>query len=135
MSLKRTLVLAAVAWLALITALHSALNLRPGWFSRRDAARAETYRIGFLPVTCHLTCPVTDFIHHEMTGTGIYDPVRFNGWAELKEAFLSGYTPATFILAPMAMALREEGVGVLMFYVCLNFNQQEMSFAMPEHWM
>src|SRR6058998_919883 len=77
MSLKRNLLPVVIAWIALITALHLALNLRPRWFAPRDTARSEKYRIGFLPVTCHLTCPVTDFINKEMTGEGIYDPVRF----------------------------------------------------------
>ena len=71
----------------------------------------------FFPVTCHLTCPVTDFINKQMTGESIFEPVRFNGWPELKEAYLSGYTPATFILAPMAMALREQGVPIKIVYL------------------
>jgi NitT/TauT family transport system substrate-binding protein len=54
-----------------------------------------------------------------MTGEGIFEPVRFNGWPELKEAYLSGYTPATFILAPMAMALREQGVQIKIVYQLL----------------
>src|SRR6266852_8982819 len=47
-----------------------------------------------------------------MSGDGMFEPVRFNGWPELKEAYLSGYMPATFLLAPMAMALREQGVPI-----------------------
>ncbi|MBI3854772.1 MAG: ABC transporter substrate-binding protein [Planctomycetes bacterium] len=43
--------------------------------------------------------------------------MRFNGWPELKEAFLSKYTDATFILAPLAMKLREEGIGVKIVYL------------------
>ena len=69
------------------------------------------------PVTCHLTCPVTDFINKNMQGESLFDPVRFNGWPELKEAYLSGYTPATFLLAPMAMALREQGVPLKIVYL------------------
>jgi len=72
-----------------------------------------------LPVTCHLTCPVTDFINKQMTGESIFEAVRFNGWPELKQAYLSGYTPATFILAPMAMALREQGVPIKVVYQLL----------------
>jgi len=59
-------------------------------------------------VTCHLTCPVTDFINKQMTGESIFDPVRFNGWPEFERGLSLGYTPATFILAPMAMALRDK---------------------------
>ena len=36
---------------------------------------------------------------------------------EIKEAFLAGYLPATFILAPMAMALREQGVPIKIVYL------------------
>jgi NitT/TauT family transport system substrate-binding protein len=104
-----------VIWLGLITALHGTLNLR--WFAKKPAQAAGKFRVGFLPVTCHLTCPVTDFINKQITGEGIFEPVRFNGWPELKEAYLSGYTPATFILAPMAMALREQGVPIKIVYL------------------
>jgi len=45
------------------------------------------------------------------------EPVRFNGFAELKEAFLSDHLQATFILAPLAMALREQGVPIKIVYL------------------
>lgn len=117
MKLLGTTLIFSVLWLVLITGLHGKLNLK--WFAPQVAGKpqAEKYRIGFLPVTCHLTCPVTDFINKETTGDGIFEPVRFNGWPELKEAYLSGYTPATFILAPMAIALREQGVPIKIVYL------------------
>src|SRR5262245_36327073 len=52
-----------------------------------------------------------------MTGDGTLEPVRFLGFPELKESFLSGNLQATFILAPMAMKLREEGHGVKIVYL------------------
>jgi NitT/TauT family transport system substrate-binding protein len=52
-----------------------------------------------------------------MSGDGIFEPVRFNSWPELKEAFLSGQMEASFILAPMAMALREQGVPIKIVYL------------------
>jgi NitT/TauT family transport system substrate-binding protein len=52
-----------------------------------------------------------------MSGHETFEPVRFNGWPELKEAFLSGYLQASFILAPMAMALREQGVPIKIVYL------------------
>jgi len=116
LKLGKSILITSVLWLVLITLLHGAVNLK--WFTRKNSAdTAEKFRIGFLPVTCHLTCPVTDFINKETTGSGIFEPVRFNGWPELKEAYLSGYTPATFILAPMAMALREQGVPIKIVYL------------------
>lgn len=116
MRIGKTVTVGALVWLALISLLHGSMNLR--WFVARSSASGEKeFRLGFLPVTCHLTCPVTDFINRSITGEGSFEPVRFNGWPELKEAFLAGYTPATFILAPMAMSLREEGVPLKIVYL------------------
>jgi NitT/TauT family transport system substrate-binding protein len=115
MTLRRTLVLFAVVWVVGITLLHCALNLKT--FDRKPRMAADSIRIGFLPVTCHLTCPVTDFINRQSEGGGIFEPIRFASWPELKEAFLSGQTKATFILAPMAIALREQGVPIKIVYL------------------
>ena len=118
MKLGKTVGLWMLAWTLAISALHATLNL--DWFQRAGTVQAgqkEKYKVGFLPVTCHLTCPVTDFINKELVGEGLFEPVRFSGWPELKEAFLAGYTPATFLLAPMAMALREQGVPIKIVYL------------------
>jgi NitT/TauT family transport system substrate-binding protein len=52
-----------------------------------------------------------------MSGDGAFEPVRFNGWPELSEAFLSNDLQATFILAPLAMKLREEGHKIKVVYL------------------
>ncbi len=115
MSLGKTVSTFALGWLALITLLHGALNLH--WVDGVAFRTEKPFKVGFLPVTCHLTCPVTDFINRQVSGRSEFEPVRFQGWPELKEAFLSGDTPATFILAPLAMKLREEGVPIKIVYL------------------
>jgi len=117
MSFRKALITIAGVWLVVITLLHASLNLHLFRSKPVTTAGQTRFRIGFLPVTCHLTCPVTDFINKQLSGASIFEPVRFNGWPELKEAYLSGYTPATFILAPMAMALREQGVPIKIVYL------------------
>ncbi len=117
MSLKRMLLLVGLGWLAVITVLHLGLNLKLRWFSGTTEQASGQFRVGFIPVTCHLTCPVTDFINKNVTGENFFEPVRFNGFPELKEAFLSDYMAATFILAPLAMALREQGVPIKIVYL------------------
>jgi NitT/TauT family transport system substrate-binding protein len=104
--LWKTTLAALTGWMVIITILHSALNLE--WRS------GDAFRVGFIPVTCHLTCPVTDFINTNLDGKNFFQPLRFSGFPELKEYFLSkpDQMPATFILAPMAMALREQGVKI-----------------------
>lgn len=119
MSFRRAVSLAALLWIALVSALHLWVNQRDDlrrWLTPASE-RSAPFRIGFLPVTCHLTCPVTHFINENITGEQMFTPVRFNGWPELKEAFLAGHTEATFILAPMAIRLREEGVPLKIVYL------------------
>jgi NitT/TauT family transport system substrate-binding protein len=118
MSMQRTVILGSIGWIVAISLLHGALN--QGLWDRNVRRRpggAEPFRVGFLPVTCHLTCPVTHFINRQLEGDGTFDPVRFNGWPELKETFLAHQLEATFILAPMAISLREQGVPIKIVYL------------------
>lgn len=125
MSLRKTLLLFFTGWFIAISLLQARLNpdsirglgdyFRS--FRKQTGVSTEQFKIGFLPVTCHLTCPVTDFINTQQTGHGTFEPVRFNSWPELKEAYLAGHTPATFILVPMAIALREQGVKIRIVYL------------------
>lgn len=119
MFLRKSVVIGLVVWGVIITALHLSLNLKPNWlFHRGEEVQVKKFRVGFIPVTCHLTCPVTDFINKSQGNQeSFFEPVRFNGFPELKEAFLSDYMPATFILAPLAMALREQGVPLKIVYL------------------
>lgn len=49
MSLKRTVVLGSLGWVALITGLHAWLNL--GTFRRTGPEASTTLKVGFIPVT------------------------------------------------------------------------------------
>jgi NitT/TauT family transport system substrate-binding protein len=104
-----------VLWLVVIALLHATLNLH--LLEPKGSRASAPFRVGFLPVTCHLTCPVTDFINKQMKGSSEFEPVRFQGWPKVKEAFISGYLPATFLLAPLAMRLREDGVPIKIVYL------------------
>jgi len=116
--MRRTVILGWLGWTAAISLIHCTMNL--GLFSppaRRGPSGAPPFRVGFLPVTCHLTCPVTHFINENLEGDGMFEPVRFNGWPELKETYLANDLEATFILAPLAMSLREQGVPIKIVYL------------------
>jgi len=52
-----------------------------------------------------------------MVGEGFYEPVRFSGFPEMKEMIISNHLPATFMLAPMAMALRQQGLPIKIVYL------------------
>jgi NitT/TauT family transport system substrate-binding protein len=72
--------------------------------------------VGFLPVTCHLTCPVTDFATKRSTSNQ-FVATRFTDFPTVVEAMKSGRLDATFMIAPLAMKLREQGVGVKIVYL------------------
>ncbi len=114
----RTKVLVSVVVLVIgITVLHEWLNKGAFVGDREPESLKPKLRVAFLPVTCHLTCPVTHFINESTHGDVVFEPVRFSGFPELKETFLSGGLEATFILAPLAMKLREQGVAIKIVYL------------------
>ena len=73
--------------------------------------------VGYLPVTCHLTCPVTDFAtKHTRTGTH-FESQRFTEFPTVVEALKARELDATFLLAPLAMVLRAQGVPIKIVYL------------------
>jgi NitT/TauT family transport system substrate-binding protein len=81
-----------------------------------DPARRETLAVGFLPVTCHLTCPVTDYASKTSRRTR-FESQRFTDFPTVVETVKSGRLDATFMIAPLAMKLREQGLKVKITYL------------------
>ena len=90
----------------LVVALMGVLRTQP--WSRRTvdagmpAERRDTLAVGDLPVTCHLTCPVTDFASRTSTATR-FESQRFTDFPTVVETLKSGRIKATFMIAPLAM--------------------------------
>ena len=76
----------------------------------------DTLAVGFLPVTCHLTCPVTDYASRTSSATR-FASQRFTDFPTVVETLKSGRIQATFMIAPLAMKLREQGVRVKIAYL------------------
>jgi NitT/TauT family transport system substrate-binding protein len=99
---------------------------RPDAASRRNSSAAaganvpeaarEALAVGYLPVTCHLTCPVTDFASKTSHSTR-FESMRFTDFPTIVETLKSGRLQATFMIAPLAMKLREQGVKVKIAYL------------------
>ena len=81
-----------------------------------SADARESLNVGYLPVTCHLTCPVTDFATRTSQNTR-FDSQRFTDFPTMVETMKSGRLDATFMIAPLAMKLREQGVPVKILYL------------------
>src|ERR671912_2540297 len=81
-----------------------------------SGAPREVLTVGFLPVTCHLTCPVTDYATRTSVSTR-FESQRFTDFPTVVETLKSGRLDATFMIAPLAMKLREQGVRVKIVYL------------------
>jgi NitT/TauT family transport system substrate-binding protein len=118
MSLKRTMLLLVFGWLVLITAMHGYLNVNwPAVLNDYRPAAERKITVAYLPVTCQLTCPVTDYISKFSDNGELFLPRMFQGFPEMKEALISGKVQAAFIVAPMAIALKAQGVPIKVVYL------------------
>jgi NitT/TauT family transport system substrate-binding protein len=109
---------AVVLFVALLVGLRS-WTLRRGTESGgATVAKADrpVLKVGFLPVTCHLTCPVTDFATRT-SGQTRFESERFTDFPTVTEAVRAGRLDATFMIVPLAMKLREQGVPVKLVYL------------------
>ena len=103
----------SIAFLAVLTlARFKPWEKRPA----QSTQSRETLAVGFLPVTCHLTCPVTDFATRTST-TSRFESQRFTDFPTIVESIKGGRLKATFMIAPLAMKLREQGMPVKILYL------------------
>jgi NitT/TauT family transport system substrate-binding protein len=118
MSLKKKVLIFGVGWLALISALHGYLNVNwPAVLNDRLPMEKRKITVAYIPVTCQLTCPVTDYISKYSDNGEIFLPHLFQGFPEIKEALISNKVQAAFIVAPLAIALASQGVPIKIVYL------------------
>jgi NitT/TauT family transport system substrate-binding protein len=118
MSTGRRIVIILLAWLVVLTGLHAYLNVN--WAALLNDYRPAAQRkitVAYLPVTCQLACPVTDYIAKFSDNGELFLPRMFQGFPEIKEALISGRVQAAFIVAPMAIALKAQGVPIKVVYL------------------
>lgn len=126
MRMKRTGIKLFIGVAVVITAL-GLLRYRPfGYTSsgpvdviheggNKKATRELT--VGFLPVTCHLTCPVTDFASKTTETNTNFNSRVFTDFPTVVSALEAKQVQATFMIVPLAMKLREQGVPVKICYL------------------
>lgn len=104
------------------------LRYRPwssaGAFNARDVIHegvnkkaSRELTVGFLPVTCHLTCPVTDYASKTTQTSTNFNSRVFSDFPTVVSALEAKQVQATFMIVPLAMKLREQGVPVKICYL------------------
>jgi NitT/TauT family transport system substrate-binding protein len=97
---------------------HPVTVMSPGAIhegGNKKASRALT--VGFLPVTCHLTCPVTDFASKNTQSGTNFNSRLFSDFPTIVSAIEAKQIQASFMIVPLAMKLREQGVPVRICYL------------------
>ena len=115
---KRTIFGVLALWLLTISALHAWLNVN--WAAVLNGYQPLAKRkvtVAYIPVTCQLTCPVTDYISKMSDQGELFLPRMFQGFPEIKEALISNKVQAAFIVAPLAIALRSQDVPIKVVYL------------------
>ncbi|HEX8137855.1 MAG TPA: ABC transporter substrate-binding protein [Pyrinomonadaceae bacterium] len=78
----------------------------------QDMGQKQSLTVAFIPVTCHLTCPVTDYASKTTTTGTRFDALRFAEFPSIIEALKTKKLLAGFLTVPLAMKMREQGVPV-----------------------
>lgn len=97
--------------------LVAVIRFRP-WEKKEaeELSKREQLDVGFLPVTCHLTCPVTDFATKN-SKSAKFDSKLYLDFPTVVESIKAGRLEAAFMIAPLAMKLREQGVPMKILYL------------------
>ncbi len=93
-------------------------------FNKRDViheggnqSATRELTVGYLPVTCHLTCPVTDFASKTTSTNTNFNSRVFSDFPTVVSALEAKQVQATFMIVPLAMKLREQGVPIKICYL------------------
>lgn len=99
--------LVALAWLVSIGALHRWRN--------GEHERVRVVRMGHMPVLTNLSCPILDAASRDADVR--LSALKFSSFAEMGEAFRNGSIDAAFIIAPLPLVLRSQGVPAKIVYI------------------
>lgn len=118
MQLSRRALLGTLGWTGMLSGAHAYLNVQwPTVLNRYLPEDQRKFNVAYIPVTCHLACPVTDYISKFSEAGEIFIPTMFQGFPEIKEALIANQMQAAFIVAPLAVALRSQGVPIKIVYL------------------
>src|SRR4028118_1395489 len=101
--MKKTSLLLGVGGLVAVVAGLGSLRNKATEVASGTAPGVESLEVGFLPVTCHLTCPVTDYSTKSTTTGTRFVSKRFTSFPDVVDNIKSGRLQATFMIAPLAM--------------------------------
>jgi NitT/TauT family transport system substrate-binding protein len=111
----------AVAWFLFIAGAHYGLNM--------EHDRRPVVTMGYMPVITNLAAPLLDYASISDKNPVRYRALKFSSFAEMAEALRNNEIQAAFIIAPLAIVLRQQGEDVKVVYIG---NRHESTFVVRD---
>lgn len=109
--------LLALGWLLVISLLHYRLNLYE--------PNRKIVQLGYMPVLTNMAAPLLDRASRD--GSGLrFKAMKFSSFAEMAEALRNDQIQAAFIIAPLSIVLKQQGVDIRI--VCIG-NRHESTMV------
>ena len=99
---------AAGGWLIVISGLHFWLNF--------DHGKRQIVHMGYMPVITNLASPILDYATEDCDGIR-FKALKFASFAEMAEALRNDDIQVAFMIAPLAIVLRQQGEDVKIIYI------------------
>jgi NitT/TauT family transport system substrate-binding protein len=105
--IKKTIIF-ALTWFFVITLFHYFLNVyRPD---------IRTIKMGYMPVITNLSAPLLDFASKGRRDIRL-EAIKFSSFADMADAFKNDEVQAAFIIAPLALVMKDQGVDLKIVYI------------------
>jgi NitT/TauT family transport system substrate-binding protein len=99
----------ALAWLVVISVLHHMINV--------ESEHRQVIQMGYMPVITNLAAPILDYASLHYDSDFRFKALKFASFAEMAEALRNDEIQAAFIIAPLAIVLRQQGEDVKVVYI------------------
>ncbi len=98
----------ALFWIVIISAAHYELNF--------EKQNRKQITMGYMPVITNLAAPILDYVSKD--GDGLrFKALKFSSFAEMAESLRNGQIDVAFMIAPLAIELRQQGEDVKVVYI------------------
>ncbi len=101
------IVILSICWLLFVSALHFWRNVEHGG--------KKIVRMGHMPVIANLACPLLEEASREDEIR--FAAIKYGSFAEMAESFRHRQIDVAFIIAPLPIVLRNQGVPVRIVYI------------------
>jgi NitT/TauT family transport system substrate-binding protein len=96
------------AWVILISLLH--------WWLNFDHGDQKIVKMGYMPVITNMAAPLLDYASSKDENIR-FKALKFSSFAEMGEALRNDEIQVAFIIAPLSIVLRQQGVDVKVVYI------------------